>query len=155
MKSFIGSFFGALFAIILLVGLCVVGLIAVIALVGASEKGTVVPAASLLVLDLAVPIHDAPPEFDPSQLFAGLNDERQEERVSLRDVLQALNRAATDSKIKGVFITGNIPFDRGYASSFPALQEIREALIKFKESHKPVYCYLQFPFTSGYYVASV
>lgn len=155
MKSFIGSFFGALFAIILLIGFCVVGLIAAIALLGASEKGTVVPAGSLLVLDLAVPIRDAPPEFDPSYLLAELNDQQQEERVSLRDVLLALNRAASDSKIKGVFITGNIPLDRGYASSFPALQEIREALIKFKESHKPVYSYLQFPFTSGYYVASV
>jgi protease IV len=155
MKSFFGSFFGAFFAIIFLVGLCVAGFGAVIVFVGMSEKGTALPAGSLLVLDLAQPIRDAPPEFDPSQLLAGMNDEQQEERVSLRDVLLAVARAATDAKIKGVFITGNIPLDRGYGSSYAALKEVREALIKFKESHKPVYSYLQFPFTSGYYVASV
>ena len=43
----------------------------------------------------------------------------------------------------------------GYASSYPALKEIREALAKFKESHKPVYAYLQFPFTPSYYLESV
>jgi protease IV len=155
MKSFFGSFFGALAAIILLLGFCVLGFIAVIVFVGSSKKTVVVPAGSLLVLDLAVPIRDAPPEFDPTQLFAGMTDDQQEERVSLRDVLRAVDRAATDSNIKGVFITGNIPLDRGYGSSYPALTEIRQALVKFKESHKPVYAYLQFPFTSGYYIASV
>jgi protease IV len=155
MKSFFGSFFGALFAIILLVGLCVVCLVAILVFVGSSEKGTTVAPGSLLVLDLAQPIRDAPPEFDPSQLLAGMNDEQQGERVSLRDVLQAIDRAAADSKIKGVFITGNMPLDRGYGSSLAALKEVRQTLLKFKESHKPVYSYLQFPFTSGYYVASV
>jgi protease IV len=43
----------------------------------------------------------------------------------------------------------------GYASSYPALKEIREALAKFKEAHKPVYAYLQFPFTPAYYLESV
>ncbi len=155
MKSFFGSFFGTLFAILLLIGLCIVGLVVIVAFVGSQDKGTVVQPGSLLVLDLAQPIKDAPPEFDPSQLLAGLNDEQQEERVTLRDVLQAIDRAGTDSKIKGIFITGNIPLDRGYGSSYAALTEIREALIKFKGSHKPIYSYLEFPFTSGYYVASV
>src|ERR1700758_102553 len=100
MKSFFGSFFGALAAIILLFGFCVLGLIAVIVIAGSSKKAVVVPAGSLLVLDLAVPIRDTPPEFNPGQLFAGITDEQQEERVSLREVLQAVNRAATDSNIR-------------------------------------------------------
>jgi protease-4 len=155
MKSFFGSFFGALFAILLLVGLCVLGLVTVLLVVGSSEKATAIPARSLLVLDLSQPIRDAPPEFDPSQLLAGMNDGQQSEHVSLRDVLQAVEHAAADPSIKGVFITGNMPLDRGYGSSFAALKEVRQTLLKFKESHKPVYSYLQFPFTSEYYVASV
>jgi protease-4 len=43
----------------------------------------------------------------------------------------------------------------GYASRYPSLKEIREALGKFNESHKPVYAYLQFPFTLAYYLESV
>ena len=155
MKSFFGSFFGALFAIFLLVGIALVGFIAVIALVGVSQKVPTVADNSLLVLDIALPIPDAPPEFSANQLFAGLNEEQQETPVTLRDVLRAINRAATDPKIKGIFITGNLVPVAGYASSYPALKEIREALGKFKEAHKPVYAYLQFPFTPAYYLESV
>jgi protease IV len=155
MKSFFGSFFGALFGIIFLVGIFLFGLIMAVVLIGAAQKRPAVPSSCLLVLDLAVPISDAPPEFDPTQLLSSLNEDREQERVSLRDVLRSLEHGASDSRIKGVFITGNIPFERGYASSYPALTEIREALVKFKLSHKPVYAYLQFPFTSGYYLASV
>jgi protease-4 len=156
MKSFFGSFFGTLLAIFLLVLVCLVGCIAVIALIGLSMKGPTVADNSLLVLDLAVPILDAPREFDPARLFAELSEEQSEEAsVSLRDVLRAISRAATDPKIRGVFITGNLLPVAGYASSYPALKEIREALEKFKESHKPVYAYLQFPFTQAYYLESV
>jgi protease-4 len=155
MKSFFGSFFGAFFAILLLVGVALVGCFALVALIGLSEKNPTVDNNSLLVLDLAVPITDAPPELSASQLFAGLNDESQQTAVTLRDVLRAINRATTDAKIKGIFITGNLLPASSYASSYPALKEIREALAKFKESHKPVYAYLQFPFTPAYYLESV
>ena len=155
MKSFFGSFFGAFFAVLLLVGVALVGCFALVALIGLSEKNPTVDNNSLLVLDLAVPITDAPPELSASQLFAGLNDESQQTAVTLRDVLRAINRATTDAKIKGIFITGNLLPASSYASSYPALKEIREALAKFKESHKPVYAYLQFPFTPAYYLESV
>jgi protease-4 len=155
MKSFFGSFFGALFAIFLLVGVALVGCIAVIALIGISEKRPTVADNSLLVLDLAMPIMDAPQEFSAAQLFAGLNEEQPEAPDNLRDVLRAIDRAATDAKIKGIFITGNLVPLGGYSSSYPALKEIREALAKFKGSHKPVYAYLQIPFTQAYYLESV
>ena len=156
MKSFFGSFLGALFAILLLFGVALVGCFAVIALVGVSEKGPAVADNSLLVLDIAAPIPDAPPELSVAQLFSGLSDEQQEKTpVTLREVLRALHRAATDPKIRGVFITGNLVPGTGYGSSYPALKEIRGALVKFKESQKPVYAYLQFPFTQAYYLESV
>ena len=155
MKSFFGSFFGTLFAIFFLIAAGVVGCIAVIALVGKSEKGPTVANNSLLVLDLAVPIMDAPQAFDPAQLLAGLTDDQPETRVTLRDVLRAISLAATDGKIKGIFITGNLLPISNYASKYPALKEVREALAKFKESHKPVYAYLQFPFAPAYYLESI
>jgi protease-4 len=155
MKSFFGSFLGAFFAILSLVVVALIGCVALIALIGVSEKASTVPDNSLLVLDIASPILDAPPEFTASQLFSGLSDEQQETPVTLREVLRAINRAATDPRIKGVFLTGNLVPKTGYGSSYPALKEIREALAKFKESHKPVYAYLQFPFSQSYYLESV
>ncbi|MBV8175123.1 MAG: S49 family peptidase, partial [Verrucomicrobia bacterium] len=155
MKTFFGSFFGALFAIAFVVAAGIVGLIGLIALIAASEKGSTVINNSLLVLDLAVPILDAPQEFDPAQLLTGLSEDQQETQVTLRDVLRAVNLAATDDKIKGVFITGNLFPTSNYASRYPALKEVREALTKFKESRKPVYAYLQFPFAPAYYLESI
>jgi protease IV len=155
MKSFFASFFGVLFAIFLLIFVALIGCVAVIALIGISEKGPTVADKSLLVLDLAVPILDAPQEISVSQFFSGLSDDQSGTPVDLRDVLRAINRAATDPKIKGIFLTGNLVPAGSYGSSYPALKEIREALAKFKESHKPVYAYLQFPFTPAYYLESV
>jgi protease-4 len=155
MKTFFGSFFGALFAILLLIAIGAVGCIGIIALVAVSGKGPTVANNSLLVIDLAVPITDAPQEFDPARLLAGLSEDQQEPQVTLRDVLRAINRAAIDDKIKGIFITGNLLPVSNYASKYPALKEIREALQKFKDSHKPVYAYLQFPFAPAYYLESV
>src|SRR5271163_2957579 len=102
MKSFFGSFLGALFAIFLLAGVALVGCIVVVALIGISQKVPTVADNSLLVLDIALPIPDATPEFNANQLFTGLNEEPQETPVTLRDVLRAINRAATDPKIKGI-----------------------------------------------------
>lgn len=155
MKTFFGAFFGTFFAIFFLIGCAFVGLIALVALIGVADKGPKVPDNALLVLDLAAPITDAPQQFDPSQLLSGISEEQQPAQVSLREVLQAIGRASTDARIKGIFLTGNLLPVGNFASSYPALKEVREALVRFKESHKPVYAYLQFPFTPAYYLESV
>jgi protease-4 len=155
MKTFFGAFFGTFFAIFFLIGCAFVGLIALVALIGIADKGPKVPGNALLVVDLAAPITDAPQQFDASQLLSGISEEQQPAQVSLREVLQAIGRASTDARIKGIFLTGNLLPVGNFASSYPALKEVREALVRFKESHKPVYAYLQFPFTPAYYLESV
>jgi protease-4 len=156
MKTFFASFFGTFFAIFLLIGFAFVGFIAIVVLAGAAaDKGQKVADNSLLVLDLAAPIADTPRQFEASQLLSGFSEDQQPAQLSLREVLQAISRASTDDKIKGIFLTGNLLPINNYASSYPALKEVREALSKFKESHKPVYAYLQFPFSPGYYLESV
>jgi len=155
MKTFFGSFFGAFFAIVFLVG-CGFALLIVIAfIIGTTEKAPRGPENSLLVLDLGTPITDAPPQFEAGQWLSSLSDDQRTTQVTLREVLQAIRRALADPKIKGIFITGNLLPMSNYASSYPALKEVRDALIDFKESHKPVYAYAQFPFTPAYYLESV
>jgi len=155
MKTFFGSFFGTFFAIFFLAGCAFLGLLGIVILIGAAERGPKVPDNSLLVLDLAAPITDAPQQFEPGRLLSGLSEDQERGQVSLRETLQAISRASTDSKIKGIFLTGNLLPINNYASSYPALREVREALAHFKESHKPVYAYLQFPFAPAYYLESV
>ena len=154
MKSFFGAFFGTLFAIAFFVIGGIVILFVLIALLSSSaEKTKTIPAKSLLVLDLTLPINDAPSAFNASQLLASFSG--QEERtLQLRDVLRAIQSAASDSHIGGIFITGSVETS-SYASGYAALREVRQALLDFKKSNKPVFSYVMVPNTRAYYVDSV
>jgi len=153
MKSFFASFFGTLFAI----GLIIIGgfllLIGIISLIGSSNKGPTVENKSVLVIDLSVPISDAPAELNTSELISELSGQ-ENQRVTLREVLRSISLATTDDRIPAIFLTGNVS-PGSYSSGLAALREIREALLRFKQSKKPVYAHLVVPFTRTYYVASV
>ncbi len=156
MKSFFGSFFGALFAVLILLAAAIgVVFLSVGALQKAGQKTPDVLPNSLLVVDLSVPITDAPAGFDPSQFLAGLQEGGGgEARVVLRDVLSAIEHAANDRRIAGVFVTGTV-VPTGYASGYGALREVRQALERFQAAKKPVYAFAYYPTTRSYYVQSV
>jgi protease-4 len=156
MKTFFGSFFGTLVAFAFLVGMSLFVIFALIVIAAqTSPKGPTLPRSALLVLDLSVPINDAPKEFDPSEFFSDLPANLQEQAPTLRETVQAIRLAANDSRIKGIYLTGTLFPIGGLGSGYPALKEIREALIKFKESKKPIYAFIEFGFTSSYYLQSV
>lgn len=69
---------------------------------------------------------------------------------SLLDIISSLEKAKTDDRIKGLYIEPSY-LAGGYAS----LQEIRDAILDFKESGKFVYAYGEYMSESDYYVASV
>ena len=153
MKSFFASFFGTLFAIALVTVGGFLLLIGIISLIGSSNKGPTVENKSVLVIDLSAPISDAPPEFSTSELISELAGQ-ENQRVTLRDILRSISLAGTDDRISAIFLTGNVPAS-GYSSGLASLQEVREALLRFKQSKKPVYAHLVVPFTKTYYLASI
>ena len=153
MKSFFASFFGTLFAIALVIIGGFLLLIGIISLIGSSNKGPTVENKSVLVIDLSVPISDAPAELNTSELISELSGQ-ENQRVTLREVLRSISLATTDDRIPAIFLTGNVS-PGSYSSGLAALREIREALLRFKQSKKPVYAHLVVPFTRTYYVASV
>lgn len=69
---------------------------------------------------------------------------------SLLDIIEAIRKAKTDDRIKGIYIEPMY-----LAGSYAGLQEIRDALLDFKESGKFVYAYGEYISESDYYVASV
>ena len=71
--------------------------------------------------------------------------------VSLEDVLSGIEKAKTNKNIKGIYIEAGAFAPNSYAS----LQEIREALIDFKKSHKWIVAYGDSYTQSAYYLASV
>ncbi len=73
--------------------------------------------------------------------------------VQLRALLAAVEAAANDDRIKGIYIHGSF-LPSGMGSGFGALKEVRGALVRFKESGKPILAYLRNPDTRDYYIAS-
>lgn len=73
-----------------------------------------------------------------------------EEYIGLNDVLAAINKAANDDDIEGIYLQlGFMP--NGYAT----IEALRKALVKFKETDKFVVAYGEMVSQKSYYLASV
>lgn len=99
---------------------------------------------SVLVLDLQGEIPEAAPVDIPFPLG------RAQAQPTVRDVWTSLHQAANDSRIKAVVLQ-----PRGIGAGWAKLQEIREEIVNFKKSGKPVYAYVEGPGSREYYLASV
>ncbi len=140
-------FFGgaAVFAIVLLVGL--------IALLGDDDAIEILP-GSVLVLDLNATISDAPPSYNSEELIRELVGGRGAPRLYLWQIIDALERAASDDRISSVLLYGTLMVEN-YGSGYGSLRDVRNALLRFRESGKPVFAFLRNPGVRDYYLASV
>jgi protease-4 len=75
----------------------------------------------------------------------GLNKE-----PGLNDILAALRQASADKRIKGMYLE----LSPGFSSGFSTLQEIRDALLSFRDSGKFIVAYADFLSEPGYFLAS-
>ena len=151
MKNFLTSMLGALAALVIFAGGCLVlllGFLMIIAALGGDKGTPEIERGSYLVFDLSANITDAPPPIDFSMLRGGRDG-----TLQLRTVTRALHAAAKDSRIAGVFITGGL-MPSGYGTGYAALKEVRAALLDFKAAGKPVTAYLTYASTKDYYLAS-
>jgi protease-4 len=122
------------------IGAAAVGLLA-LALRGASGGPGVWGGRAYLDLTL-----DGLPERPPAEL--GLPFERQP--PSLRTFVESLDRAAADPGLTAVVVrVGNLG-DAGWAR----VQELRDALLRFRRSGKPAYAFLEGAGNGEYYLAS-
>lgn len=156
MKNFFTSFFATLTALMVFI---VGGFFAFFLLIGAmvalgEKKPAVVQNGSYLVFDLAANIQDSPSQVDGLDEFVEAFGGQGARQLQLREVTRALQAAARDDAIKGVYLTGTVRA-RGYGSGFAALKEVREALETFKASGKPVKAYLDYAGTREFYLASI
>ncbi|MCW5979494.1 MAG: signal peptide peptidase SppA [Bryobacteraceae bacterium] len=109
----------------------------------AGERRPVVADASTLVLNLEGPIPEQPPITVPLPFFQA------REPMTVRDVWEVLRRASVDPRIKAAVLA---PQDVG--AGWGKLQEIRDGLLKFKESGKPLVAFLRRPGSREYYLAT-
>ena len=147
-------FWAALLAVV--VGSVVSGLfwlftfIGVVGSMGSSEVAAVMP-NSILKIDLKDNIVDSP-AFNP---FSGMDimSMSTSNTLPLLKVLRSIETAATDERIKGIYI--NVDFSATGSVSSAALEEIRAALVQFKSSGKFIVAYNDNYSQTLYYLASV
>uniref|UniRef100_UPI00404A0B98 signal peptide peptidase SppA n=2 Tax=Cephaloticoccus sp. TaxID=1985742 RepID=UPI00404A0B98 len=150
MRNFISSMLGTMAALIIFIiagSVLLLGLLIVINAVG--ENPVPFESDSYLVLDLSTNFADAPAEIDFGTLTGG-----GVETVQLSSAIRAIQEAAKDWRIKGLLLTGSL-LPEGLGSGYGALRELREALLEFKASKKPIHAYLNNASTRDYYLASV
>ncbi|MDQ5977780.1 MAG: protease [Verrucomicrobiota bacterium] len=156
MKNFFTSFFATISALLVfLIGgviLMFVMLGVVIAL--GQKKPVAVQEDSYLVFDLSATIMDTPDQAEGMEEFLEAFGGEGRSRLQLRQVTRAIEAAAHDKAIKGLFLTGSVQAG-GYGSGFAALKEVREAVEGFKASGKPVKAYLNLARTRDLYLASL
>jgi len=151
MKNFLkiiaGSFIGSLLAI-LIGGFLMIGIISSIASLSSSTKPTV-PSSAVLVMDFKLPITEQGEEtpFSPDMLFseAKLNLSSS----SILDMLQTLDRAAADPSIKFLYMNLN-----QIQAGVTHIEELRAAILKFRESGKAVIAYADNYSQGAYYLAT-
>jgi protease-4 len=119
--------------------LCVVALLA-----GGKAPG-IVPPVTVLELDLEEAVADAP---------AGGALLSPETPLTVRDVVFALEHAATDPRVRGLFVRVG-----GAGHGLATAQEIRDAVVAFRASGKPTLAWSESfgelsPGTGGWYVAT-
>ena len=147
--SAIGTLVG-LFSLIALLGVGAVGLAGLFITSTSSDTEPEVEKNSILVFDLATDIVDAVPYSGASVVLEETLYGSTYRSMSLHSALEAIEAAATDNNITGIYLTGNT--NAGLAT----LKEIRAALEKFKaDSGKPVLANNTVWSERDYYLTSV
>lgn len=131
-----------IFCVLFFLGLVILG-----ALLGSGGEEVVqVKDNSVLELTLDFPIKDYAGKTEFAE-YPFLNEDKKD---GLFNIIDAINFAATDSKIKGISIDNNF-IDAGISQT----KAIRGALLKFKESGKFVVAYADVYTQKDYYLSSV
>ncbi|HRO48225.1 signal peptide peptidase SppA [Agriterribacter sp.] len=144
MRSFFKFFLAALLALVVFTLIGFLILFAVAGSIASSEK-TTIAAKSVLFIDLSRSFKDKKTD----NTLARLSGDRDIYSTSLYDVVRLLQHAKSDSLVKGIYIKCN-----ENANGFAASEELRNALLDFKESKKFVIAYGDMISQKAYFVAS-
>ena len=125
-----------------------VGIVAVAVGDSTSKEKVKIEENTILQINFGDAVEDRA-ENNPFANFS-FSDMSSKSELGLDDILKAIKYAKTDENIKAIYLDfQSIP------AGFATIEEIRNALIDFKESKKPIYAYNEL-FTQGsYYLNSI
>ncbi len=134
------------FLIGLAAGFFLAGLACVIAVFTVARLGDrrpTVPDDATLVMRLGGDMPEIAPVEIPLPMFASQSP------LTVIEVWDVLRKAERDNRIKAVVLE-----PKGFSEGWAKMQEIRDAIVRFKKSGKPVYAFLRTPRAKDYYLAT-
>lgn len=128
--STIGSFIGLCLFLTLGAGSLAFMLIAAVS----TEEEAHIENRSILVFDLSTDVRDSQPPANLSQAISG----KKQDTMTLRRVLQSIEKATNDDRIVGLFLDGR---KGGGGGGYANMAEVRTALEKFRAKGKKIIAY--------------
>ena len=144
MNQFFKSFFASLLAFFVFI---FIGFALLFAIIGAlsSEDEVVIPSNSVLVIDLSENFSEQVKEDVYNELF----NKKKGKTPSLSNLISLIQYAKTDSSIRGIYLKC-----QENPNGFAASEEIRAALMDFKQSKKFIIAFGETISQKGYWIAN-
>lgn len=144
LKTLLASFLGCAIALFIAVMVCI-GFIGSIALLG-QPSTPAVPETGILKLDFKNIISEKTVPVSALSLLQG----EPSGTTTIYDAIKAIERAAEDPGVKFIYMQPDY-----FAGSIASMEEIRNALERFRSSGKAIVSFTQTPTLGSYYLASV
>ena len=148
LKQTIASTIGSMVGLLLLITLGAGGLIFMLFAAVSNEESPGIKDNSVLVFDLSTQVRDSKPPANLAQAFSG----KKQEIITLRRVLQAIDRATEDDRITAIFLDGR---KGGSPNGYATMEELRAALARFQAAGKKIIAYDVTLSEREYYLSSL
>ncbi len=150
--KFIKNVLSALIGCFLAFGLIFIVMMGMMTALVPSEEPMLISESSILRIDLKSTIGEQTVEdpFDLSSILPSALGSTASNTLGILDAVNAIDAAAQDPNIKFIYIT-NCSY--GFGTSY--LEEVRNALVRFRNSGKAIIAYGDNFSQGGYYIASV
>ena len=148
LKQTIASTIGSMVGLLLLITLGAGGLVFMLFAAVNNEESPGIKDKSVLVFDLSTQVRDSKPPANLAQAFSG----KKQEIITLRRVLQAIDRATKDDRITAIFLDGR---RGGSPNGYATMEELRAALARFQAAGKKIIAYDVTLSEREYYLSSL
>lgn len=153
-KQTFASVVGSLLGLFIFFGLGTTGLLLLLIAVASRDTGPQVKDKSVLVYDLSLNITDAKPSSGTSTILQEALSGEDRNTVTLRTVLDTLEKARRDKRIVGIYLDGS-GSSQGSDTGLATLKEVRAALERFRAAGKTIMAYNMDWEEREYYLSSV
>ncbi|HEY9650748.1 MAG TPA: S49 family peptidase, partial [Coleofasciculaceae cyanobacterium] len=154
LKQTFASLIGSLAGLILFFGMGTGGLLFLIIAAASRDTGPQVKDKSVLVFDQSLDITDSQPSSSTSEALGEALSGDQSKKITLRTVLDVLDKASQDKRIIALYLDGS-ESSAGGSAGLATLKEVREALERFRASGKKIIAYDVNLGKREYYLSSV